>query len=308
MHWCPAQAQAENNKKITPLMLIMKTFLEWSTDRLTQAGIDSPRIEAEVLLAGALGFCREEIYRRPERILNEDEKSISRDFVDRRAHREPVAHILGYREFWSLDFKITSDVLIPRPETETLIETLLKLQAEVSPGQARRLLDIGTGSGIIAVVAVREIANCLVTATDLSPDALVVARANADAHGVTDKINFVQGDLFAGPPEKLYDFIVSNPPYIETKRLTDLMPDVRDFEPKTALDGGADGLDFYRRIISRASDYLKEGGGLVFEIGETQAEAVSRLLCAEDEYETLKVTQDYSGYDRVVSARKRTNG
>ena len=158
------------------------------------------------------------------------------------------------------------------------------------------------------MVAAREIANCLVTATDLSPDALVVARANADAHGVTDKINFVQGDLFAGPPEKLYDFIVSNPPYIETKRLTDLMPDVRDFEPKTALDGGADGLDFYRRIISRASDYLKEGGGLVFEIGETQAEAVSRLLCAEDEYETLKVTQDYSGYDRVVSARKRTNG
>ncbi len=308
MHWCPAQAQAENNKKITPLMLIMKTFLEWSTDRLTQAGIDSPRIEAEVLLAGALGFCREEIYRRPERILNEDEKSISRDFVDRRAHREPVAHILGYREFWSLDFKITSDVLIPRPETETLIETLLKLQAEVSPGQARRLLDIGTGSGIIAVVAAREITDCQVTATDLSADALVVARENADTHDVSDQINFIQGDLFAEVPETLYDFIVSNPPYIETKRLPDLMPDVRNFEPTAALDGGVDGLDFYRRIISKASDYLKEGGGLVFEIGETQAEAVSRLLCAEDKYETVNVTKDYSGYDRVVSARKRTNG
>ena len=289
-------------------MLIMKTFLEWSTDRLTQAGIDSPRIEAEVLLAGALGFCREEIYRRPERILNEDEKSISRDFVDRRAHREPVAHILGYREFWSLDFKITSDVLIPRPETETLIETLLKLQAEVSPGQARRLLDIGTGSGIIAVVAAREITDCQVTATDLSADALVVARENADTHDVSDQINFIQGDLFAEVPETLYDFIVSNPPYIETKRLPDLMPDVRNFEPTAALDGGVDGLDFYRRIISKASDYLKEGGGLVFEIGETQAEAVSRLLCAEDKYETVNVTKDYSGYDRVVSARKRTNG
>ena len=289
-------------------MLIMKAFLEWSTDRLTQAGIDSPRIEAEVLLAGALGFCREEIYRRPERILNEDEKSISRDFVDRRAHREPVAHILGYREFWSLDFKITSDVLIPRPETETLIETLLKLQAEVSPGQARRLLDIGTGSGIIAVVAAREITDCQVTATDLSADALVVARENADTHDVSDQINFIQGDLFAEVPETLYDFIVSNPPYIETKRLPDLMPDVRNFEPTAALDGGVDGLDFYRRIISKASDYLKEGGGLVFEIGETQAEAVSRLLCAEDKYETVNVTKDYSGYDRVVSARKRTNG
>lgn len=290
----------------------MKAFLEWSIDRLTQAGVDSPRMEAEVLLAGALGFGREEIYRRPERILNEDEKSVSRDFVGRRVRQEPVAHILGYREFWSLDFKITPDVLIPRPETEILIETLLKLQAkfnaEASTGQVRRLLDIGTGSGIIAVVAAREITDCRVTATDLSPDALVVARENADTHDVSDQINFIQGDLFAEVPETLYDFIVSNPPYIETKRLPDLMPDVRNFEPTAALDGGVDGLDFYRRIISKASDYLKEGGGLVFEIGETQAEAVSRLLCAEDKYETVNVTKDYSGYDRVVSARKRTNG
>lgn len=290
----------------------MKAFLEWSIDRLTQAGVDSPRMEAEVLLAGALGFGREEIYRRPERILNEDEKSVSRDFVGRRVRREPVAHILGHREFWSLDFKITPDVLIPRPETETLIETLLKLQAklnaEASTGQVRRLLDIGTGSGIIAVVAAREITDCRVTATDLSPDALVVARENADTHDVSDQINFIQGDLFAEVPETLYDFIVSNPPYIETKRLPDLMPDVRNFEPTAALDGGVDGLDFYRRIISKASDYLKEGGGLVFEIGETQAEAVSRLFCAEDKYETVNVTKDHSGYDRVVSARKRTNG
>ncbi len=290
----------------------MKAFLEWSIDRLTQAGVDSPRMEAEVLLAGALGFGREEIYRRPERILNEDEKSVSRDFVGRRVRREPVAHILGHREFWSLDFKITPDVLIPRPETETLIETLLKLQAklnaEASTGQVRRLLDIGTGSGIIAVVAAREITDCRVTATDLSPDALVVARENADTHDVSDQINFIQGDLFAEVPETLYDFIVSNPPYIETKRLPDLMPDVRNFEPTAALDGGVDGLDFYRRIISKASDYLKEGGWLVFEIDETQAEAVSRLFCAEDKYETVNVTKDYSGYDRVVSARKRTNG
>jgi release factor glutamine methyltransferase len=183
-----------------------------------------------------------------------------------------------------------------------------KLNAEASTGQVRRLLDIGTGSGIIAVVAAREITDCRVTATDLSPDALVVARENADTHDVSDQINFIQGDLFAEVPETLYDFIVSNPPYIETKRLPDLMPDVRNFEPTAALDGGVDGLDFYRRIISKASDYLKEGGGLVFEIGETQAEAVSRLFCAEDKYETVNVTKDHSGYDRVVFARKRTNG
>jgi len=286
----------------------MKAFLKWSTDHLHQAGIDSPRMEAEVLLGRALRLRREEIYLRLERILNEDEKSILHDLVARRIRREPLAHILGHKEFWSLDFKITPDVLIPRPETEILIETLFSLNDKTPTGQSIQLLDIGTGSGVIAVVAAREIANCQVTATDHSSEALAVARTNAEAHGVSKQINFVQCEMFTGLSEASYDFVVSNPPYIETIRLNNLMPDVRDFEPRCALDGGTDGLDFYRRIIPGALNYLKEGGGLVLEIGETQVKAVRRLLCVEDKYGAIRVTQDHGGYDRVVSARKRANG
>jgi release factor glutamine methyltransferase len=132
-----------------------------------------------------------------------------------------------------------------------------------------------------------------------------VARSNADSHGVSNKINYIQSDIFSKVPITLYDFIVSNPPYIATSHLTTLMRDVRDYESKKALDGGVDGLDFYRRIIPEALNYLKKGGGIVLEIGETQAKSVSDMLCAGDRYESIKITQDYSGYDRVVSARKK---
>jgi len=267
-----------------------------------------PRLEAEVLLAGALSLSREEIYRAPERVLSEAERSILQTCVERRLHREPMAYILGHREFWSLDFKVTPSVLVPRPETETLIESLLAMYAVTSVNGPVRILDIGTGSGIVAVVAAREIPESQVTATDFSSEALAVARENASAHGVFDQISFVQADLFLGAPEPPYDFIVSNPPYIETGCMHDLMPDIRDFEPRTALDGGIDGLDFYRRIVPDALNHLKTGGGLILEIGETQAEAVSNLLHSEEGYESIKVTRDIGGYDRVVSARKRTNG
>ena len=286
----------------------MKTFLDWSTDRLDRSGIKLPRLEAEVLLAGALSLSREEIYRAPERVLSEAERSILQTCVERRLHREPMAYILGHREFWSLDFKVAPSVLIPRPETETLVESLLAMYTATSVNGPVRILDIGTGSGIIAVVTAREISESRVTATDFSSEALSVARENASTHGVLDQISFVQADLFVGAPEPPYDFIVSNPPYIKTGCMHDLMPDIRDFEPRTALDGGIDGLDFYRRIVPDALNHLKTGGGLILEIGETQAEAVSNLLHSEEGYESIKVTRDIGGYDRVVSARKRTNG
>ena len=286
----------------------MKVFLEWSTKHLNQAEIDSPRMEAEILMASALQLSREDIYLNPKRILSEGEKSILRDLIERRVGREPIAYIIGSKEFWSLNFKTTPDVLIPRPATETLVETLLSLNDETSMGRPLKLLDIGTGSGVIAVIAAREIIDCQVTATDFSPEILAVARTNAETHGVSNKIDFFQCDMFAGIPKTFYDFIVSNPPYIKTADLKGLMPDVRDFEPQCALDGGVDGLDFYRRIVPGALDYLKAGGGLILEIGETQAKAVSRLLCFEDKYEAIKVTQDGGGYDRIVSVRKRANG
>ena len=286
----------------------MKEFLDWSIGSLNRAGIDFPRMEAEVLFAGALKLCREEIYRRPERILSESEKTILRNFIARRVLREPVAHILERKEFWSLDFKITPDVLIPRPETETLVETLLSLNSKNPDELSLRLLEIGTGSGAIAVVAAQEISNCRVTATDYFLEALAVARLNAKKHGVSDKINFLQSDIFSKLPIVLYDCIVSNPPYIQTSRLNDLMPDVLDFEPRSALDGGYDGLDFYKRIIPEALNYLKKGGVIALEIGETQAKEVTSLFYGEDKYEGINVTQDYSGYDRVVFAKKKTDG
>jgi release factor glutamine methyltransferase len=286
----------------------MKEFLSWSIGRLNQAGIDFPRMEAEVLFAGALKLCREEIYRRPERVLTESEKTILCNFVDRRVLREPVAYIIERKEFWSLDFKITPDVLIPRPETETLVETLLLLNSKNPDELPLRLLEIGTGSGAIAVVAAQEIPNYRVTATDYFLKVLAVARLNAENHGVSDKINFVKSDMFVELPMVLYDCIVSNPPYIQTSRLNGLMTDVIDFEPRSALDGGDDGLSFYKRIIPEALSYLKKGGAIVLEIGETQAKAVTRLFYQEDQYEEIKVIQDYSGYDRVVSARKKIYG
>jgi len=286
----------------------MKEFLNWSIGRLNQAGIDFPRMEAEALLAGALKLCREEIYRRPERVLTESEKTILYNFVGRRILREPVAYIIERKEFWSLDFKITPDVLIPRPETETLVETLLLISRKNSDKLPLRLLEIGTGSGAIAVVAAQEIPDCQVTATDYFLEALAVAKLNAENHRVQDKINFIKSDMFSGLPIVLYDYIVSNPPYIQTSRLNDLMTDVIEFEPRSALDGGSDGLSFYKRIIPEALSYLKKGGAVILEIGETQAKAVTSLFYQEGQYEEIKVIRDYSGYDRVVSARKKIYG
>lgn len=158
------------------------------------------------------------------------------------------------------------------------------------------------------MVAAQEIPNCRVTATDYFLEALAVARLNAENHGVSDKINFVKSDMFLELPRVLYDCIVSNPPYIQTSRLNDLMTDVINFEPRSALDGGDDGLSFYKRIIPEALSYLKKGGAVILEIGETQAKAVTRLFYQEDQYEGIKVIKDYSGYDRVVSARKKIYG
>jgi release factor glutamine methyltransferase len=286
----------------------MKEFLNWSTDRLNQAGIDFPRLEAEVLFAGALNLCREEIYCRPDRPLTEPERTLLYDFVDRRVQREPIAYILERKEFWSLDFKVTPDVLIPRPETEILVETILMLHVKKSADFPLRLLEIGTGSGAIAVVAAQEINNCEVTATDYFLEALDVAKLNAEKHGVLNNINFVQSNIFLNLPRVPYDYIVSNPPYIKTSCLNDLMSDVINFEPRSALDGGSDGLGFYRKIIPGALSYLKKGGVVILEIGETQEEAVTSLFDQEDQYEELRVIRDYSGYNRVVYARKKIYG
>lgn len=280
-----------------------RTFLDWSIDCLVRAGVDSPRLDAEVLLAGALRLQREKIRMEPGRCLDDRELTVSKEYIDRRTRREPVSYILNRKEFWSMEFKVTPEVLVPRPETEMLIERLLTQIPKNLRNEAISTLDIGTGSGNIAITAAKELPHSRVTAVDISKDALAVATENARQLGMADRIRFVHADLFPDTTET-YRFILSNPPYIETTQWMRLMPDVKDYEPRLALDGGADGLRFYRDIIAGAHERLESGGGLIFEIGETQGADVCALIRQNGKFSEPVLTQDYSGYDRIVSAER----
>lgn len=282
-------------------------LLNWSVECLTKAGVNSPRLEAEILLAKAIRGRRQDVYLEPDRVVNLQELCDQQSFVKRRMAREPISYIIGCREFWSLDFKVTSEVLVPRPETEVLLEQLVAIHNNRSGKGSVRILDIGTGSGNIAIVAAKEIPDCRVTAIDISPAALEIAEENSRIHQVAEQIRFIHGDLFekvAGP----FDYILSNPPYIALRELEMLMPDVRDYEPRTALNGGQDGLDYYKRIIPGAWDRLKDNGVLIMEIGMDQAMDVRYIIESFGKYEEPKVIRDYSGRDRVLITHKRTHG
>ncbi len=280
------------------------SFLDWSVACLTGAGVDSPRLDAEVLLAGALRSRREEVRLESGRILEGQELAVSQNYIERRACREPVSYILNRREFWSMEFKVTPDVLVPRPETEVLIERILDRISARLRNPRYRVLDIGTGSGNIAVTLAKELPHSCVTAVDISPQALAVAKENALVHRVADRIHFVCGDCLSGIPMGLYNLIVSNPPYIKTAQWEGLMADVKDYEPRRALDGGAGGLEFYRRIVPGAYDCLAEGGLLALEIGEHQAKCVAGLFRKHGGYQAPDVLPDYSGRDRIVLAER----
>lgn len=282
-----------------------KSFLEWSAERLAQAGIDSPRLESEVLLAKSLRSSREDLYRNPDRELGEAEMVLSKSFVERRFLREPVAYITGRREFWGLEFQVTPDVLVPRWETEILIEKFLQWVPSESFSEPIKILDLGTGSGNIAISVARELPESLVTAVDISPPAIAIAKANAWVHEVAGQVHFVEGDMFACQFETSFHAILSNPPYIEEDQRDSLMPDVRDYEPEQALFGGPDGLACYRRILPLASRHLKENGVLFLEIGNSQVGDVLNLIETHGGYHEPEVTLDYMGMERVVSARKK---
>lgn len=285
-----------------------KKFLNWSAGQLARAGVYSPRLESEILLAEAMNLQREDLHRDPDHALNDRELTASRKFVERRTRREPVSYILGRKEFWGLEFRVSPDVLVPRWETEILIEAFLQW-IHASPWEGPlHFLDIGTGCGNIAVAVAREIPQCRVTAVDISPAALAVARENAVRHGVAERIRLVRGDMLAGAPEGPFHAILSNPPYIDTVKLESLAADIKDFEPRPALDGGAGGLHFFKRIIPGAGEHLAEGGALFLETGEDQAQAVSDLIRPHGGYGSPVIIKDYSGRDRVVSARKRGHG
>jgi len=237
----------------------ISSHIDWGEHLLSQAEIENPRSEAELLLAEVLCINRHELWKINKGILKKTEFTCWKDYIKRRSTHEPFAHIVGHKEFWSLDFKVNSQVLIPRPETEHLIDCLLEIVSKYPSKEEVKILDLGTGSGNIAVVAAREISNCRVTAIDLKPEALEVAEENVRCLGVSDRVQLFKSDLFKNikvTDVGKFDFILSNPPYIKSNEIEHLMPEVRDHEPRAALDGGDSGLDFYVRIISGCGPWL----------------------------------------------------
>jgi release factor glutamine methyltransferase len=282
-------------------------LLAWTTDFLRQRGAESPRLDAEVLLAHALGCPRIQLYTTFDEQPPEAARQKFREFVRERAAGMPVAYLVGRREFYSLSFRVTPDVLIPRPETEFLLIRLLDLAKQQAAGSSAplRIADVGTGSGILAVCAAKNIAGSAVTAVDISSAALAVARENAQEHGVADQIEFVESDLFARLPEdRKFDFIVSNPPYVKSSEMDELMVDVRKFEPRMALDAGEQGTDVIERLVPQAAERLAPGGWLLMEIGPAIEAEVRRLVTSQGQFEISPSIKDLAGHVRVIQARR----
>ena len=278
--------------------------------RLRAAGSRSPRLDAELLLASSLGVPRAELFRDPSRMLSAEEAERFEDLLGRRLAREPVAYILGHRAFRTIDLEVTPDVLIPRPETETLVDVALEALAAMpiagpDPEDEPLALDVGTGSGCVALALAAEDPFVRVVAADIEPAALAVARRNGARLGLGRRVEFVLSDLFADVGERPFDLVVSNPPYIPADEYVALEPNVRDYEPRRALYGGVDGLDVYRRLIPGAALLLRPGGTLAVEVGAGQADDVAAIIDAAGAYEPPERRDDLSGVPRVVFTRRR---
>lgn len=281
---------------------IMK-ILNWTKQYFEARGVENPRLDAEVLLCAVLKCQRITLYVDFERPLSEEELATYREYVKRRGNFEPLAYILGERAFMRNTFKVNKATLVPRPETELLVESLVRIAPMLRPDGDVKILDIGTGSGAIIVSLLDYLPNAKGVGVDISVDALIVAKENSEKIGVTGRIGFVRSDVFSKLPlEKKFDIIVSNPPYIPAGDIAGLDKDVQQ-EPRGALDGGADGLDFYRRITAEAMDHMAGEGVLAFEIGIGQAAAVQQL-CLDAGFVKTAVRKDYAGIERMVFAVK----
>ncbi len=278
-------------------------LLEWTTGFLQTKGCESARLEAQLLLAHALGCSRTALYTRYEEQPPEPERQRFRELVQARVKGQPVAHLLGRKEFFSLEFEVGPAVLVPRPDTEWLVTECL---TQAKGMEAPRVLDLGTGSGCIAIAVAARHGGAVVTAVDLSPEALAVARRNAERHQVGGRIRFLEGDLF-GPLDEgeRFDFIVSNPPYVRTGDLEGLAPEVGRYEPRLALDGGGDGFAVIDRLIAAAPAYLAPGGCLLVEIGHDQEAEARRRFGQHGGYEVGKTVHDLGGQPRVLCARRQ---
>ncbi|MHB8859757.1 MAG: peptide chain release factor N(5)-glutamine methyltransferase [Thermoleophilia bacterium] len=272
---------------------------------LKEKGSTTSRLDAELLLAEVLGLNRVDLYVKFDQPLNPAEVDRYRELVRRRGEGEPVAYILGRAYFHNLSLRVDRHVLVPRPETEHVVEAALNFLIEGEWPRPPAVLDLGTGSGAIAIAIAAGYPDAGIIAADASPEALELAGENARIAGLSARLRLVQSDMFDSlDPLETFDAIVCNPPYISAEEWDQLPRDVRDFEPREALYGGPDGLHYYRQLAGQAPQFLKPRGALVLEIGSTQAGAVSELLAATGRFGAIGVTQDYSGLDRVVEARR----
>jgi release factor glutamine methyltransferase len=280
--------------------------IQRSSEFLAKKDVDSPRLQTELLLAHLLKLPRMQLYLNFERPLTPAELEDFRELIKRRGQREPLQHIVGATSFCGLEIAVNRKVLVPRPETELLAErgwTFLN-QLPANNGEQATVLDFGTGSGCIAIAIAAKSAASQIYATDCSSEALTLARENAGRHGFNQRIHFLQGDGFGAlPHELLFDLIISNPPYIPTAEIATLDPEVRDYDPRGALDGGSAGTDFYHRLAAESVSHLKPTGRLILEFGDDQSGIVREILEAQ-KWVVEAVEADYNRKDRLLVARR----
>jgi release factor glutamine methyltransferase len=277
-------------------------LLTWTTDYLKRRGSESPRLDAEVLLAKVLGWERVKLYTHFEHDVEESSRAAFRDLVRRRAEGMPVAYLVGRKEFYSLPLSVSPAVLIPRPDSEFVVVEFLSVTKTI---EEPRAVDVGTGSGCLALACAHQKKSARFVAIDLSPEALAIAEANARTHSLTDRIDFRLGNgLEPVVGEGPFDVIVSNPPYIPTDVIPTLEPGVQLYEPHLALDGGPDGLRVVEPLINQAVALLKPGGHLILEIGTDQEEAVRALIGAHPELKLAPTIRDHANHPRVVRAAR----
>ena len=288
----------------------VQAALKDAVERLEYTGAWTPLLDAEVLLCEVLGLDRLYLYIQRGRNLTQEENEGFERFMEKRLQGIPLQYIIQRQEFMGLDLYVEEGVLIPRPDTEILVETVLNWVKEEMDFKSRqeplKIVDLGTGSGAITVSLAKYIEKVHVYSVDLSEKALSIGRKNAEKHGVLEKITFLQGDLLQPLAEKglfdQVDILVSNPPYIPAKDIDDLQIEVAKFEPRMALDGGPDGLDFYRRIIEQGDQFLRHGGRMALEVGHDQGDAVKNMMVLKKSYANIQKHQDLAGIERVVTA------
>lgn len=277
--------------------------IQKSADFLGKKSVDSPRLQTELLLAHLLKMPRMNLYLNFERVLTNEETGALRELVKRRGQREPLQHIVGSTNFCGIEIAVNKNALVPRPETELLAEAGWNFLSTINH-QSSTALDFGTGTGCISITLAAKCPNAKNFALDVSADAIALAKQNAEKNKFAGRIEFVQGNGFAALPQNFqFDLLISNPPYIPTTEIETLQPEVKNFDPRTALDGGTDGLDFYRMFATQAKPFLKSEGKIMLEFGDGQAEAIRKIFEAEN-WIVEEIKSDYSQRERILIARK----